>query len=134
MALTAYFPLEQVYKFHQQAEWWVLRRYASATTVTPSGERLRPAYVEQAVEVFRDPRGKGVQQADAGQAEADSCTVYMTVRIHTVDHTAGPQQTDVLFASDGTAWQATNLADWTDAKGCVTTLTRSGRRDTAPWA
>ena len=31
MALTAYLPLEAVYKFHEQAERWVLRRYLPAT-------------------------------------------------------------------------------------------------------
>lgn len=134
MALTAYFPLEAVYAFHEQAEWWVLRRYAPGVAVTPAGERVRPGFAEVPVQVFRDPRARTAVNGDPGQADAHACTVYLRTRLRTVDRDAGPQQTDVLFNAAGEAWQAVGVDDWTDAKGCVTRLARFGVRGQGPWA
>lgn len=134
MPLTAYFQLEQVYAFHEQAEWWVLRRYAPGVDVTAAGERIRPAFVEVPVKVFRDPRSRTATNGDPGQADAHDCTVYLRTRLRTVDRDAGPQQTDVLFNAQGEAWQAVRVDDWTDAKGCCTRLVRFGVRSQAPWA
>ena len=131
--LTAYFPLESVYAFHEVAEWWTLRRYAIGVVTTPSGERIRPAFAEVPIKVFRDPRAMTAQQGDPGQADAWDCTVYLRTRLRTVDRDA-PQQTDVLFRSDGTAWQAVGVDDWTDARGCATRLVRHGKRGAGPWA
>ena len=39
--LTAYLPLEAVYKFHEQAERWILRRYLPATAEADGAERTQ---------------------------------------------------------------------------------------------
>ena len=102
--LTAYLPLELVYAFHEVAEWWTLRRYAVGVAGTDSGERVRPAYNEVPVKLFRDPRSRTATQGDPGQADAHDCVVYLRARLRTVDRDT-PQQTDVLFNAAGEAWQ-----------------------------
>ena len=134
--LAAYNPLEQVYAFHEPAEQWILRRYVQQVEEAPGAERVRGAFSESVIALFRDRSGKGQARRDAGQATVSTCVVYTRTRLLTTnDQPENPQAADVLFnPADSSAWQATAAGDWDEAKGYAVTLTRVGVRGRAPWA
>lgn len=133
MALTAYAPLETVYKFHQTAERWILRRYPVAMEAVTGAERRRSAlWSESVIDVFPDRSGKRSTQDDTGQRNPDRRMVYTTTRLLITDTSTG-QATDVLFDPRGNAWQATSSGDWDEARGYAVGLTRSGRRGEGEW-
>lgn len=132
MTLTAYLPLEQVYKFHEPAEKWTLRRYAPQVTAQPGVERRRGAWGESVIDVFPDRSGRNTVQGDPGQANPDACTVYTRTRLRLTDTTT-QQATDVLFDPEGAAWQTHHDGRWDEARGYAVVLKRAGRRGQAPW-
>lgn len=133
MALTAYLPLESVYKFHQTAESWILRRYPAQVVAQPGAERRRSAlWAESVVPVFPDRSGRLTTSDDSGQRNPDRCTVYTTTRVVLTD-TSTAQPTDVLFDPRGRAWQATASGDWDEARGFAVSLMRSGQRGEGQW-
>lgn len=142
MTLTAYFPLGQVYAFHQVAEAWLLRRYAQTVTVDADGEPRVPTWVEVPVQVFRDPRAQRALADDKGQTSAERCTVYAQtkMRITNAADPAIPTASDVLFdvagvtGEIGSAWVAVEVKGWRDALGWETVLQRQGQRGSPPWA
>ena len=132
--LTAYLPLEAVYKFHEQAERWLLRRYLPDVAEADGAERTRPGWSESIVDVFPDRSGKADRVTDAGQTSPARCTVYTRTRLLVTDSIASPVQScDVLFDPRGAAWQATASGDWDEAKGFAVTLTKRGARGMPPW-
>lgn len=132
MGLTAYLPLEAVYKFHEVAEQWVLRRYNPQVNATTGAECRRAAFAETVIAVFpvRDP--DATQNLDAGQANVERRTIYTRTRVEMTDTTV-PQPSDVLFDPSGAAWQAFGDGRWDEARGYAVVLTRAGRRGLAPW-
>lgn len=133
MPLTAYHPLAAVYKLHETAERWILRRYPPGTAESPGAERVRltpPG--ESFVNVFPERRPQQTVQQDAGQAAPEQRTIYLRTRIRTTDTSTG-QPTDVLFDPEGKAWQATQEGRWDEARGYAVVLTRAGMRGQAPW-
>lgn len=142
MPLAAYLPIEIVYKFHEVAETWILRRYAPGVNAATGAERTRPPLFSEApIAIFRDRSTSGTQQGDAGQGASKTCVVYTRTRLYTTDEDAGGEQAaDVLFdanpasKSPGAAWQATSTGDWDEARGYAVTLTRAGMRGRPPWA
>ena len=134
MALTAYLPLEAVYKFHEQAERWILRRYLPATAEADGAERTRPAWGESVIDVFPDRSGKSTGSTNAGQTSPPTAVIYTRSRIVTTDSAADPVQgCDVAFDPAGRAWQATKSGDWDEARGYAVTMTRRGGRGLPPW-
>lgn len=133
MPLNAYHPLEAVYKFHEPAETWLLRRYPPQVAARSGAERVRPAWAESTVAVFpqREPRRTVV--LDAGQTAPEQRTVYLRTRLRLTDTSTG-QATDVLFDPEGAAWQATEDGRWDEARGYAVILTRAGQRGVPPWA
>lgn len=136
MPLAAYLPLENVYAFHEPAETWIWRRYAQDVEEGPGGERVRGPFVENPIALFRDRTSKTTAQADRGQTNPQTCTVYTRVRLFTTqDAATATQPADVLFdPQDLSAWQATSSGDWDEARGYAVTLTRCGVRGVQPWA
>lgn len=142
--LAAYLPLEAVYKFHEVAESWILRRYAPGVNLADGAERTRPAlFSETVVQVFRDRRTASTANRDVGQQAPQTCVVYTRSRLFTTQDSeagGGVQSCDVLFDASptsktpGAAWQATSSGDWDEALGYAVTLTRAGSRGTSPWA
>lgn len=139
MALSAYLPLEAVYKFHEVAETWKLRRYAAAVGLAAGAERVRPAFAESAIHLFRDRTAQTTRQTDGGQDAPQTCTVYTRTRLYTTEDDP-LRPCDVLFdaqpqsATFGSAWQATRRGDWDEARGFAVVLTRAGKMGEAPWA
>ena len=134
MPLTAYLPLEAVYKFHEQAERWILRRYLPATAEADGAERTRPGWSESVIDVFPDRSGKSTGLTDAGQTSPQTVIIYTRSRIVTTDSASDPVQgCDVAFDPAGRAWQATASGDWDEARGFAVTLTRRGGRGLPPW-
>lgn len=141
MPLAAYAPLEAVYKFHEVAETWILRRYLPGVALADGAERIRPAFAEMSIAIFRDRSTSGTNQGDAGQGAPKTCVIYTRTRLFTTDGDVGAEQAaDVLFdanpasKSPGAAWQATSSGDWDEARGYAVTLTQAGRRGLPPWA
>ncbi len=134
MALTAYLPLETVYKFHETAEQWILRRYPASVEVVAGAERRRVGPVESIVDIFPDRNApqRTDTQTDAGQQAPERCTVYLRTRLLRTDTTTG-QPADVLFDPLGGAWQAVDDGRWDEARGYGVELVRSGRRGRPPW-
>lgn len=130
--LTAYLPLEAVYKFHESAETWILRRYNPQAQATLGAERSRAAFVEFPVAVFpvRDP--DSTANGEGGQTNTERRTVYTRTPIRMTDTTI-PQPSDVLFDPSGAAWQTFADGRWDEARGFAVALTRAGRRGHAPW-
>ena len=132
--LTAYRPLEAVYKFHEQAERWILRRYLPATAEADGAERTRPAWGESVIDVFPDRSGKSTGSTNAGQTSPQTVVIYTRTRIVTTDSASDPVQgCDVAFDPAGRAWQATKSGDWDEARGFAVTMTRRGGRGLPPW-
>lgn len=141
MPLAAYAPLVAVYQFHEVAETWILRRYLQGVVLAEGAERIRPAFSEMPIAIFRDRSTSGTNQGDAGQGAPKTCVVYTRTRLLTTDGDAGAEQAaDVLFdanplsKSPGAAWQATSSGDWDEARGYAVTLTQAGKRGLPPWA
>lgn len=141
MPLAAYLPLQTVYAFHEAAETWILRRFAPQVEIADGAARVRGAWDESSVPVFRDRSTSGTSNADGGQVAPQTCVVYTRVRLYTTQDAAGAvQPADVLFDANptsktpGAAWQATSTGDWDEALGYAVTLTRAGTRGEAPWA
>lgn len=130
--LNAYHPLEAVYKFHEAAETWILRRYTAQVGARPGAERVRVAWAESPVAVFPERQPRRTEQLDAGQTAPERRTIYLRTRLRLTDTSTG-QPTDVLFDPDGAAWQATEDGRWDEAKGYAVTLTRAGQRGLPPW-
>lgn len=136
MPLTAYFPLEHVYAFHEAAETWILRRFPPAVEVADGAERVRSApWSESPIALFRDRSTKSTAQRDAGQTAPQTCTVYTRTRLRTTeDATDATHDADVLFDPVTlSAWQVTSSGDWDEARGYAVTLTRCGVRGQSPW-
>lgn len=134
MPLSAYQLLEAVYKFHEAAERWILRRYAPQVAALTGAERVRgPAWTEVVVDLFPERRPRRTGQSDSGQAAPEQRTVYLRTRLLITDTSTG-QAADVLFAPDGTAWQAAEDGRWDEARGYQVALTRAGTRGRPPWA
>jgi len=132
--LTAYLPLEAVYKFHEQAERWILRRYLPETAEADGAERTRPGWSESVIDVFPDRTSKATGLTDAGQISPQTATIYTRSRIVTTDSASDPVQgCDVLFDPMMRGWQATASGDWDEARGFAVKLTRRGGRDLPPW-
>lgn len=127
MPLNSYLPLESVYKFHEQAENWILRRYTAQVTQSDGGERTRPNWMESVVPVFVDRTAKSDLSLPQGQVGPQSCTVYLRTRVLTTDPSR-PQPADVMFDPQGRAWQARGSGDWDEARGFATILDRVGKR------
>jgi hypothetical protein len=130
--LTAYHPLEAVFKFHEPAETWILRRYNPQVQAVAGAERARVAFSESAVAVFPERRPSTTQNADPGQTGTEGRTIYTRTPIRMTDTTT-PQPSDVLFDPSGAAWQTFADGRWDEARGYAVTLTRAGRRGQAPW-
>lgn len=133
MPLTAYHPLEQVYKFHETAERWILRRYAAEVVATTGAERRRGLADETWIDVFPERRPERTVQQDAGQATVERRTVYTRTRVRMTDRTAD-QPSDVLFDPEGNAWQAVEDGRWDEARGYAVVIERAGKRGVRPWA
>ena len=133
--LTAYRPLEAVYKFHEQAERWILRRYLPDVAEADGAERTRPPWSESIIAIFPDRSSRTTRPTDAGQTSPATCIVYTRTRLLTTDSIAAPVQScDVLFDPRQGAWQATACGDWDEARGFAVTLTKRGTRGSPPWA
>jgi hypothetical protein len=132
MPLAAYHPLEAVYKFHEAAETWILRRYLPQVVAQPGAERRRGAWSERVVDVFPERRPESTLQLEAGQQAAQRMTIYLRTQLRMTD-TADPQPSDVLFAPDGTAWQVVEDGRWDESKGYAPVVQRAGRRGQRPW-
>ena len=139
--LSAYFPLTTVYAFHQAAETWILRRYASEVTVDEDGEPRTGAWVEVPIPAFRDPRAEAANPDDRGQVDAQRCVVYTQTKLRALDAgSENPRPLDVLFdvggatGEPGSAWVVSEVRGWRDALGWEAVLVRQGRRGAAPWA
>lgn len=132
MPLTAYLPLEAVYKFHEPAETWILRRYNPQVQAVTGAERCRVAFAESAVAVFPERDPDSTQNNDGGQTMTERRTIYTRTRINATDTTV-PQPSDVLFDPQGAAWQTFADGRWDEARGYAVALTRAGRRGQAPW-
>lgn len=132
MPLTAYNPLEAVYKFHEPAERWILRRYLAQVVAQPGAERRRGAWAESVVDVFPERRPEATQQVDGGQEQAQRMTIYLRTRLRMTD-TASTQPSDVLFDPEGNAWQVVEDGRWDEARGYAPVVQRAGRRGMRPW-
>lgn len=132
MALTAYYPLEAIYQFHEAAEKWILRRYLPQVVAQPGAERRRGGWAEQPVDVFPNRRPSSTSQGDGGQGESEARTVYLRTRLRMTD-AAGAQPTDVLFDPEGNAWQVFEDGRWDESRGYEVRLRRAGRRGQRPW-
>lgn len=133
MGLTAYLPLEAVYKFHEPAEVWILRRSNPQVKAVAGAERRRPAFSESTIQVFPERRTTLTQNPDGGQTNVERRTIYTRTRILATDTTV-PQPGDALFDPSGAAWQTFADGRWDEARGYAVALTRAGRRGQAPWA
>lgn len=133
MSLKVYHPLTAVYKFHEVAERWILRRFPPEVSARAGAERVRPAAVESVVDVFPERRPRRTVQLDAGQTAPEQRIIYLRTRLLLTDTSTG-QAADVLFAPDGTAWQATEDGRWDEALGYEVTVTRAGMRGVPPWS
>lgn len=136
MPLTAYAPLEQVYAFHEAAETWVLRRYAAGTAVAAGMERVRPAYVDQPIALFRDRTGRSTGTSPGGNTGPATCVVYTRTKIRTTEDAQTAQQAADVLTDPQTRlqWQATASGDWDEARGFAVTLTKIGAVGGPPWA
>ena len=90
--LTAYRPLEAVFKFHEQSERWILRRYLPDVAEADGAERTRPPWSESIIAIFPDRSSKTTRPTDAGQTSPATCTVYTRTRLLTTDSIAMPVQ------------------------------------------
>lgn len=133
MALTAYFPLENVYQFHESAERWILRRYFVGVGQASGAERTRPPWVERPIDVFPDRSTKRTENLELGQTGVQQITVYLRTRILVTDTSKPEQSGDVLFDPQGRAWQALSTGEWDEAKGYAAVIQRCGRRGEKPW-
>jgi hypothetical protein len=136
MPLTAYLPLENVYAFHEAAETWVLRRYAPSTAVAAGMERVRTAYVEQPIAVFRDRSSKATGTNTGGNTGPATCVVYTRTRLRTTEDAQTAQQPADVLTDPATRlqWQATSSGDWDEARGFAVTCTKVGAVGGPPWA
>lgn len=139
--LAAYFPLTTVYAFHQPAETWILRRYASEVSVDVDGEPRTGAWAEFPCPIFRAPPSQVAVPEDRGQVDAQRCVVYTQTRLRALDAgSTDPRPLDVLFdvngvtGEPGSAWVVSEVRGWRDALGWEAALVRQGRRGAAPWA
>lgn len=133
MPLTAYFPLENVYQFHESAEQWILRRYLPVTEEGDGAEATRGPWGEMVVPIFPDRSTKRNDQLERGQVMDQQVTVYLRTRILVTDTSSPQQPTDVLFDPQGRAWQCLSTGEWDEAKGFTAVLKRSGTRGERPW-
>lgn len=133
MALTAYHPLEQVYKFHEPAERWMLRRYLAQVIATTGAERRRAGFGEQWIDVFPHREPERTTLADPGQQTVERRTIYTRTRVRMTDRTSD-QPSDVLFDPEGNAWQAVEDGRWDEARGFAVVVERAGKRGVRPWA
>lgn len=133
MALNAYKPLEGVYKFHESAERWKLRRYQAAVAAAPGAERVRDKFAERFVDVFPDRRWRGEKQGDGGQRTEQTCRIYLRTRILPSDDDV-TQPADVLFDPQGRAWSAPTVGAWDEANGLEVKLVRCGSLGSPPFA
>ena len=136
MPLTAYLPIEQAYAFHEAAETWVLRRDAAGTVVTAGMERVRPAYVDQPIALFRDRTGKSTGTSPAGNTAPSTCVVYTRTKLRTTEDAQTAQQAADVLTDPQTRlqWEATASGDWDEARGFAVTLTKIGAVGGPPWA
>jgi hypothetical protein len=135
MPLTAYLPLENVYAFHEPAETWILRRYAAGTVVAAGMERVRPAYVDQPIALFRDRTGRSTGTTPGGNTAPSTCVVYTRTRLRTTEDAQAAQQAADVLTDPQTRlqWQATASGDWDEARGFAVTLTKIGAVGGPPW-
>jgi hypothetical protein len=133
MSLTAYHPLEAVYKFHEVAERWILRRYAAAVVAAPGAERRRANFAESFIDVFPERNPESSQQVDGGQQTSQQMTIYTRTRVRMTDTSQPVQPSDVLFDPEGNAWQAVQDGRWDEARGYAAVLQRAGKRGQRPW-
>lgn len=132
MALFAYLPLEGVYKFHEAAENWILRRYLPAVEEEDGAEITRPLYQESVIPLFVDRSTKRTDNLERGQAAPQQQTIYCRTRL-LVTETASPQPADVLYDPAQRAWQVLSTGEWDEARGYTAVVQRAGNRGQKPF-